>query len=182
MKKLSIITLMALTTLTVAVAQVKAPVQSNKSNIELLSEQTGTFVKREFIPVGKAKGVTVEILKITNLITDKVVSGVKLSGVYSSSYSSDTKSGFLDADEVDAFVNTLKYVKEKVFTSEIPAYSTEFNFNARGGVSGGAFLSGGKTWSGYVKLEQFDSNSYFFLKPEDFNALAELIVAAKSKL
>ncbi|MBS7565066.1 hypothetical protein KHS38_11685 [Mucilaginibacter sp. Bleaf8] len=181
MKKTLLIGLL-LASATLTYAQVKkATPEAAKSNIETISEQAGTFSKKDFVEIGKAKEVTVEVIKITDLLSNKIVSGIKLSANYHASYGSDTKSAMLDADEIDAFLKVIDYINNKVFTSEVPENSVEYNFHSRGGFSGGAY-NYSKKWKGYVKLEKYDSNSYFFLDQEAFKALGALVSEAKTKL
>ncbi len=90
------------------------------SNAEKFSDKAGTLMQKEFIDVGELKRCKIQIAKFTDLISDQKTSAVRFEYSYVSSYSSDTKLALLDLDEVDALINSLKLVQEKV----LPTVST----------------------------------------------------------
>ncbi len=154
-------------------------VNTQKSNLETFSEQSGSFSKKEIIELGRVAGVTVSIIKITDLVSTKTVSGVKFTGYSTGTYSS-SKTAFIDKDEVDNFLKSVSYITEKVFDTPIPTNDEEYNYYARSSFSGGAF-SNDKEWKGYLSLDNY-SGSTFFFKKEDFLKIIALIQENKSKL
>lgn len=153
--------------------------KSPKSKLETFSEVAGTFSKKEITELGKVAGLTIDIIKITDLINEKVVTGIKFSG-YSGGSLNIRKTAFIDKDEVDNFLKSVGYITEKVFDSPIPENDQEFNYYSRGGFSGGAF-SNAKEWRGYLSLDNY-SGSTFFFKKDDFIKIAGLIEQNKNKL
>lgn len=147
-------------------------VQLKKSNLETFSEQSGTFSKKQFITLGKVNNVTISIIKITDLITQKGISGIKFSG-YIIGGNGNEKTAFIDKDEVTNFLKAVSYINEKVFETPSPTNSEEYNYYSRSSFSGGAFSSG-KDWKGYLSLDNY-SESTFFFKKDDFKKIAVLI-------
>jgi hypothetical protein len=158
----------------------KQGAEREKSNIEKFSEKSGTLFEKTFINVGTVKDVKVQVMVISDMMSNSKVSGVRFEVEKSTRYSSDTKVAFLDKDEVDGLIKSLGILKSSVLNTTRDSY-TEVEFRSRSGFSAGAFYSDGK-WSAFMKLERFDSNSYVFLRPEDFDALAGLLQQAKAQL
>jgi hypothetical protein len=155
---------------------------SAKSKADLFSEKTGTLVQRETTLIGSLKSLDVKTMVIKDLLSNTDITAVRLETVYVSSISRDTKIGTFDKDEIDAVLKTLSIIKGKL-DQEATADYTEVTFKSRGGVSLGCFTSGKKKdWSLYLRLEEFDGNSYVFLKKEDIGELENLMTKAKANL
>ncbi|HKP36410.1 MAG TPA: hypothetical protein VJT71_06095 [Pyrinomonadaceae bacterium] len=164
---------------TVGFSQAQAP-NREQSNIEKFSAKSGTLIQKQFVELGKIKTVTVELLVITDLVTNARVAGVRMEYEAYSSIGSDTKIAFLDADEVDGLIKSISLLKSKVLNTTPDNY-TEVVFGSRGGFEAGAYFANGK-WSTFLKLERYDSRSSVSMKPEDFDHLLELLQQAKQKL
>src|SRR5262249_43350538 len=96
------------------------------------------------------------------------------------SYGGDTKTAFLDADEVDGLIKSLTLLKTTVFPSTKEVY-TEVNYTSRGGVVAGAYYADNK-WNAFFKIAKYDSRSSVTMKPEDFDQLLTLLQQVKEKL
>lgn len=154
--------------------------KAKKSNLETFSEQSGSFSKKEFIELGKVSGVTISIIRITDIITQKAISGVRFSGYTGGAYSNTEKTDFIDKDEVSNFLKAVSYINEKVFDNPLPTNSEEYNYYARSDFSGGAFSSA-KEWKGYLSLDRY-SGSTFLFKKDDFKKLALMLAENMSKI
>lgn len=160
-------------------AQVK-PVDKEQSKLEQFSSKSGTLVEKKFIGVGQLKTVKVEVLVLTDLISKIKVAGVRFSKETATRYTSDTKTAFLDADEIDALVFSIEIMKTKIIPSSPDSY-TEVVFTSRSGFSAGCYFDSGK-WTVFMKLERFDKDSYQYLQSEDIDSFASLLLQAKTKL
>jgi len=150
------------------------------SDAEKFSEQAGTLIQREFIEVGSLKKATLKVVKYTDLISGTSISSLRFEMVVASAYSKDTKMAALDQDEIDGLVKSIKTMKEKVFPLN-PENYTEVTYKSRSDFEAGCFRSKGD-WSTYLKLERYDSDSYVFLKKDDFPALLALLEKAKGMM
>ena len=178
MKKLFLIAFCFLMLTNFAQAQSK-PVEREESNIEKFTAKSGTLIEKRFDNVGKLKLMEVQVLTFTDLISNAKISGVRFEMQTATRYSTDTKTAFLDQDEVDGLIKSINALKTKVFNTTKDAY-TEVTFRSRSGFEAGCYFSDGK-WTTYVKLERFDKNSQAFMKPEDFDELLSLLQLAKQK-
>lgn len=83
-KTLGLITVVLIVSLNAYSQAVKE--KAKKSNLETFSEQSGSFSKKEYIELGIVNGVTVSIIRITDIINQKSVSGIRFSGNPGGSY------------------------------------------------------------------------------------------------
>lgn len=150
------------------------------SNVEKFSNRSGTLMKKDFIDIGSLKKCEIKVNYFTDLIGGQKQSAVRFEYEYKSSYTSDTKIALLDADEIDGLMQSIKIMQDKVFAST-PGNYTEVEFKSRSGFAAGCY-SKNNTWSCYLKLERFDSNSYVWLDNQDMATLLELLQQAKTKL
>ena len=145
---------------------------------EQFSSQAGTLIERQFIDIGKVKGVEIKVLKYKDLNAGTGKSALRFEFDYKSSYSIAS----LDADEIDGLIKSIKNLQINVFPTTREIY-TEVTFKSRTGFEAGAYYSPDKTkWSTYVQIEKFDRNSMVFLSTEDFASLLSLIEQAKAKM
>ena len=150
------------------------------SNAEKFSDRSGTLIKKEFESVGNLNKCLIQIALYTDLISGQKSTAVRFEYEHQSSYSSDTKIALLDADEIDGLIKSLKIIQEKILPTSISNY-TEVSFRSRSGFSAGCF-SKKDSWSAYMKLERYDSDSYVWLDKDDLSKLLNLMEQAKLKL
>lgn len=181
MRKITLIIVLACMTL-VSVAQqttIKTKEQE-KSNAEIFSERSGSLVQREFIDVGSLKKCEIQVAKFTDLISGQKSSAIRFEYDYKGSYSSDTKVAMLDEDEIDGLMKSIRIIQEKILPTIAENY-TEVNFRSRSGFTAGCF-SKKDSWTTFMKLERFDSNSYVFMDKDDLSQLLSLLQQAKGKM
>ena len=165
----------------VSFAQIAKPTpEKEQSKLEQFSAKSGGLFERRFEPVGTVKGVKVEILSIADLISGLKIMGLRFEYYAYASYGGDTKTAFLDADEVDGLIKSITMLQSTVFPSTRDVY-TEVTYTSRGGFSAGAYYAN-KQWTAFVKLEKYDSRSQVTMKPEDFGELLTFLQQAKAKL
>lgn len=152
-----------------------------KSKLEVFSLKTGSLIKKEFIDIGEVKKVEIKNLIITDLLTKTEVKGIKMETSVYKSYGSTTKSCFLDADEIDGFIKSGKLLLQELATSKTDNY-TEYQFTSRDGFQSGAYISDKKEWKYFLKLDEYDSDSYVWLSKDDFEKMMNAIESAKAKL
>jgi hypothetical protein len=154
--------------------------KEQKSKAELFSNKSGSLIQKQFMDVGFLGGCLIQIAQFTDLIGGETTKAVRFEYAYSGTYSSDTKIGMLDIDEVDALIKSLNIIKDKIIPTTPKAY-TEIQYRSRGGFQAGCFYSK-KEWSTFLKLERFDEKSYVFMKDGDIIQLLSILNDAKAKL
>jgi hypothetical protein len=178
MKKILLLTFLAAISLN-SFAQ-STTKEKDQSNAEIFSAKSGTLMQKEFLALSNIKNCKIEVLHFTDLITSSKQSGLKFSMDVVSSYSTDTKTAMLDADEIDGLMKSIKLIQEKVLITT-PATYTEVNYRSRSGFEAGCFTSKG-SWSCYLKLEKYDSKSYVWINTEDLANLYSILEQAKTKM
>jgi len=149
---------------------------------EQFSATAGTLIEKKIIDIGKIKGVSIQVMKLKDLISGDVISALRFEYEYRTSYTSDTKIATLDLDEIDGLLKATNSIKNTVFKSTPDTY-TEVTFISRTGFKAGAYYDVNKSkWFAYLKLEQYDSNSRVFLNTEDFDLILKLVEQAKTKM
>jgi hypothetical protein len=182
MKQIVLFTLIFSTSLFQCYAQSSKEISSekNQSNAEIFSSRSGTLIQKEFEDIGTIKKCKIQVAKYQDLINGLKSNAVRFEYEYHSTYTSDTKIATLDPDEIDGLIKSLKLIGEKIFPTN-PVNYTEVSFKSRSGFAAGCF-SGKDKWSTYMKLEQFDTNSYVFMDKEDITQLLTLLEQAKARL
>jgi hypothetical protein len=179
MKKIITLTIALLMTI-FAYSQEKVEKQTTQA--EQFSATAGTLIEKQFIDIGKVKGITVQVMKFKDLNNGTSQSALRFEYEYKSSYSSDTKVSVLDLDEIDGLIKSITNLNTTVFSSTRNVY-TEVTFISRTGFKAGAYYDVDRAkWVTFVKLEKFDSNSQVFLTTEDFATLLTLVEQAKTKM
>lgn len=150
------------------------------SNAEKFSIKSGTLMQKEYLNIGELKSAKLDVIYFTDLIANQKQSALRFEYEVTGKYSNSTKSAVLDSDEIDGFIKSIKIIQEKIFPTS-PINYQEVIYKSRGGFEAGCFWSKG-SWSTYLKLEQYDKDSYIFLTKEDFSKLFGLLETSKSKL
>ena len=148
------------------------------SNAEKFSAKAGTLIQKEFVDLGKVANAKIQVVYYTDLISSESVSSVRFEYEAAGSYTTDTKIASLDSDEIEGLIKSIQFMQDKVFVTT-PTNYTEVTFISRGGFKAGCYWDSGK-WSPYLKLEQYDSNSFVSIKKEDFTTILGLLEQAKT--
>lgn len=168
----------------VNVMYAQQPLKSTEpeSKVELALLSKGALIKKEFIPLGylqaKYNKAEVEIIKIEDLVKGTKTYGVVVKFEYSTTYSTDTKSAYIDQDEIDELMNVLKKMNE-ITSNNTPTNYTEVIYACRSGYELGAFYSKSKLWTFYMKLEKYDKNSFISLEKDAILTFQLLLEKAK---
>jgi hypothetical protein len=164
---------------TLVSGQIKPPEKTEKSKLETFTLKTGSLIKKEFVLIGNAGKVEVTVLKLSDMVANTSISGIKLESSVYKSYGSSTKSCFLDSDEIDGLIKSGNLLLSSL-DQPVDNY-TEYVFTSRDGFQAGAYQSK-KEWKYFLKLEKYDSDSNVWMEKQDFQKLIDLIGQAKTKL
>lgn len=165
-----------------SIAYGQAKVEKQTTQAEQFSATAGTLIEKQFIDIGKAKGVAVQVMKLKDLNSGISKTALRFEYEYKSSYTTDTKIATLDLDEIDGLIKSMNNLKLNVFNSTRDVY-TEVTFRSRTGLEAGAYFDIEKIkWVAFIKLEKYDSNSQVFLSTEDFTSILTLVEQAKAKM
>jgi len=160
----------------------QAKVEKQTTQAEQFSATAGTLIEKQFVDIGKVKGISVQVMKLKDLNSGTSKTALRFEYEYKSSYTSDTKIATLDLDEIDGLIKSMNNLKTIVFPSTRDVY-TEVTFKSRTGFEAGAYYDVDKAkWVAYAKLEKYDSNSQVFFNTEDFASMLTLVEQAKTKM
>ena len=155
--------------------------KKGQSKADEFSSKAGRLVKKEYTDIDNFKSCAFKIETITDLVTNEKISALRIEKEVSGTYTTTTKIAMLDVDEIDGFLKSLKIIKDLLST--LPSVYTEIIFTCRGGFESGAYYDVEKAkWSIYLKLEEFDSDSYVFMKSDDLDLLITVVEKAKSSI
>lgn len=154
--------------------------EKKSSNVEAFAAQDGILMKKEFFGVGDFHKCKIEVSIFTDMMTSTKRAGLRFSLDVKGTYTADTKVAFLDPDELDALSKSIDIIRNKVVITT-PAQYTEVNYFSRGGFQLGCYWSD-NAWTGFMKLEKFDSNSYLWFKSDEFQQVDSIIQQAKQEI
>ena len=153
---------------------------NEQSKAELFSEKTGTLIQKEFVDIGTLKKCKIQVVHFTDLITNTEQSAIKFEYELASGTSTETKSTFLDADELDGLMKSVKIIQEKINSKKTTNY-TEIYFRSRGGFETGCIQNEG-VWTIYLILQKLDGERYIWITIADLPMLYTFLEQAKEKL
>lgn len=153
--------------------------QREKSNLEKFSSRSGALLEKQFINLGKISGVEVKVLRITDLLTKLTSAGIRFEQEVGRSYGRRTSIAFLDQDEADGLIKSIKYIQQNILNSSRSDY-TEIEFTSRGDFQIGCYFSSNK-WQPYLRTSRYDRDALVTLSAEDLAALQSFLESAKAK-
>lgn len=157
--------------------------ESTSTTLQFM-KASGSFLVKEFYDLATVKGVECKVLIITDVVSNKKIGCMRLETNYRSSYNStpDTYVGTLDADELDACIRSLNYLKDNLLSTEKEAY-TEAEYKSRDKVTIGAYYDvSKKTWTAYVQTKSSSTRSMKFFDTENLEALSAEMAKAKDMI
>lgn len=150
------------------------------SNIERFSAKSGRIVEKEFISLKSVKSADISVLTIKDLMTNEKISGLKVSKTIARTYGSIEKSAFLDTDELDALIASIKLIQTNVFNTQ-PVNYTEVIFTSRGDFRVGCYYAENK-WSAFIKVDIYDNDTNIWLTTDQLNQFLLIVEEAKLKI
>lgn len=160
--------------------------KSESKTVDFLSEN-GTFIQKEYYELPKVKGIEFSVLVLTDLMSTRKMGCLRLKTKEYKTYSTQEYIGTLDADEIDACLQCLNLLKDKVITSS-PSVYTETEYKTRDGVIVGSFYNTSKSqWTAYIQTKSYIQESFTSINsdniPEIIDRLkqAKIIIAEKAK-
>jgi hypothetical protein len=143
---------------------------------------TGTLIEKQIMEIGKVKGITVQIMYIKDLIDVKELKALRFEYRDRSINMAPTYSAVLDLDEVDGLIKSMKNLTTNVFPSSRDYY-TEVTYRSKTGFQAGAYFNiDRKKWIAFIKLDQYDSNSFASFNSDDLTSLLSIVEQAKANM
>ena len=141
---------------------------SSSKTLQLL-EADGSFLVKAFYDLATVKGVDCKVLIITDAFSGKKLGCMRLETRPSAARAAETYVGTLDADELDACIQALSYIREQ--------------YRTRDKVTIGAFFDTRKQeWTAYILTKNDTSQSMKLLDAESLELLKEEMVKARDRI
>jgi hypothetical protein len=151
------------------------------SNAEEFASQSGSLVKSEFIFIGKVRNTVFEAVRYTDMLSGKTESALRFEYAVAIGMQTDLRESYLDADEADALLRSLRVIKTSVINKN-PSVETQVTFTSRSGFQAGCLWMDG-SWVPYVKGKKYDGDSFISLRNErNLDELIDVIERAKAKM
>lgn len=184
MKRIALLSILLLTSLlSFAQTETTQEEKSKSKALEFLSKD-GSFILKEFYELGTVKGVKCEVLILTDVVKNEKIGclRVETSHYVSYSYGSDTYTGTLDYDELDACIKCIKYIQETLLPSS-PEIYTESEYKTRDNVKVGAYYDNSKSkWTAFMYTRGYTSKSAAFFDSSNLTELCEMMERAKGMI
>lgn len=162
-------------------AQQTAEPESKSKTVEFLSKD-GSFLLKDFLASTKVDDIDFQVLIITNIKDNSKIGCLRLT----TRYIDDTYIGTLDADELEACIQCLTYIKDNLLNTS-PANYTEVEYSTRDGVEFGAYYTIDKNpaknkWHIYAKTKSYTWRSQESISPENLDAIIEQLQQARNTI
>jgi hypothetical protein len=180
MKKLFLLSLLALTCLASFAQTENEEASTPKSKYTLFTQKSGILVKQEYTDLGKVDGLSLETVITTDVNTEKSVAGVRFETSYFISLQSGSLNyiSVLDYDELNACIKALEYMVT-ISESPIPEKYTEYKYLSTENIKISIFTNKKKGWSACVQTKSYTTKSQVFMSSEDLKSLIEKLNQAK---
>lgn len=165
-------------------AQDKQEEKSKSQVVEFLAKD-GVLRTKEFYQLGSVGGAKFENLIICDVIRGTKIGALRIETSYYTSIGTDTYIGTLDADEIDACIKSLKYIKDRI--AQVPPQTyTELEYQTKDGVSFGCYnktdKKGVSTWQVYIRTKKYTSRSAEYFSAEKIDEVIAILEKAKLEM
>jgi hypothetical protein len=149
-----------------------------KTKADEFSEQSGRLVQKKFLPVAAFKNHEVEVLRVKDLKFGDSISSLRFKLAVHKSYGTVTKITAVDKDEVEGMIAAIRLIYSHV-KDYTPATYEEIEFKSRTGVAIGAYYNSDKaSWTGYIQIDKYESETLSTFKLMDFTELLLVLESA----
>lgn len=149
------------------------------SNADIFVNQSGVLIEKQFWYLGSVKGIEINVLKIYDLNTKKLMNCVRMQVDIQNTYGSGKTERIrtLDPDEVDGLIGLIKKLESDIFPTQREHY-TEVLFRCRSGFIAGAYYEN-NLWKPFLYFDTVGKSSLFLTHAELSNFLYFLEEAKK---
>jgi hypothetical protein len=145
-----------------------------QSRFDRFIDSPHTAIRTEQIDHGHVGDCYVQIVRATDLISGKLLTGLHFAD----------KAGYavnLDADEVASLLAALNLVNSKIINVP-PVNHAMVTFKSRSGFEAGCYTSGKGEWLIFMELKRNDDNSITQMKKEDLTVFIQILEEVKGQL
>jgi hypothetical protein len=155
-------------------------IEDAQSKAEEFAGKSGTLIQKEYIDIGSLKKCTIQLVHFNDLFSNTQHSAIKFEYEISTGSITDSKPSYVDIDEIDNFMKSIKIMQEKVISNKSKNY-TEYYFHCRSGFESGCTNEDGN-WKIYLILKKLDGERYVWITIADLALLYTYLEQVKAKL
>ena len=157
------------------------------SNLELMLNQKGTMLKKEYGGIIRSKSATIkspgscnyETIIVTDLKSGATTGGLRIKAFYVYTFANSTKTeeyiAYLDPDEITSCVQFLKKMSDEYMNST-PEQYTELVYKTSDGFSIGGFYDPkdkNPIWKVFIKTKNYTDRSFVSIDKDDIPVIIE---------
>lgn len=155
--------------------------ESKSKSIEFMAE-CGNLIKKEFYDLPGIKGITNQVLIITDVLSGKKIGCMRIETSYYNGRSSDSYVGTLDYEELDACIKSLTYIKDELLQTKPEVY-TETEYKTLDNLKLGAYYSEEKNkWMAFIYTKGYTSRSAEFIDSSNIVTFINIMNQAKAMI
>jgi hypothetical protein len=131
------------------------------------ADSAHALIHTELINHGHIVGNAVQVLRATDMVTGKTLSGLMFTS---------NVTGYrvvVDADELPSLLNAINQIIYKVMAAKPAANSEAYCFRSRSGFEAGCYGTNNNQWQLYIQLKWRDSTTITLLKQLDLEVFLE---------
>jgi len=148
-----------------------------KTEIEKFYENPGKLIEKSYYDIDKLKGIEFKVLEIKNLVDQSIMYGLYMT---SKDFDRRTYTSYLDEDEVETFLASMKIIQIKV--KEPLTVQKEYIYGSKGNMKAGAFMNDSGKWNLFIELDKYRSGSNVFLKIDEIAGLIFILEKVQTKI
>jgi len=153
----------------------------SQNGIVEFSKKTGTIIEWEVLEkIENLAGCGIEIVKVKDILSGKSETGVCFANSYRNGNNVYRVSTLLDADEVDALIESIPVIQKRAENRPKGEYKEVF-FRSRSGLYCGC-VKDGNAWVVVLKVDEHNPESYAYMHRHDLDMLLDFLKQAKAKL
>ena len=162
---------------------------NSESEIVKLMNNGSTLTKKEFFDLPEVKGVSFEVIIITDMVKGNKYGGLRLITKYTAPYLSNTYIGTLDYSEIDDCINSMNVIKNDILPTT-PSVYTEVRYKTKDYVEMGALFSPNNSWAliqapstgkwfVYISTKSYLNNSTAIIPAKQIDAIISNLQESK---
>lgn len=158
---------------------------NSKSETVRFLNRLDTFIKKEYVLIGKQNGIEFTNVYLTDVITGENISSLNIGTPSANSLLDRTinHKGIIDKDDVFRCIENLKFINNTIIKTNPDVY-TEYSFTSKNYIRILAYYTTGKfaKWSIVIQPESYDINSSKQINIKDLDKIIDIFEKSYSKL
>lgn len=158
---------------------------NSKSETVRFLNRLDTFIKKEYVLIGKQNGIEFTNVYLTDVITGEKISSLNIGTPSATSLLDRTinHKGIIDKDDVIRCIENLKFIRSNVINTNPDTY-TEYSYITKNYVGISLYITTEKfaKWNIVIQPESYNINSSKQINIKDLDKIIDIFEKSYSKL